>query len=266
MKHLLRFVAIFVFALTALTVVRPAQAACQVGAGSIGAGGGSTSFSVPAGHTYLFGYSGVSSGSIPFTGPVSVTVSFGSGPYSWAILDLTINCATSATFFSPGDGRLDPRPADRLAVYCNSTTLDVWGVGNDSRGHRLIIFSLAKVIAAGSTGLQQNLGGDGIVAVGYYGRNLFGVSWIGGPLNGNGQADFRKTVTCSFSPTLISNVTNTTSSTTPGVCSPSVVVQPGDTLFHIATTHGTTVPVLVQLNKLVDPNRILIGQVICLPG
>jgi 2',3'-cyclic-nucleotide 2'-phosphodiesterase/3'-nucleotidase len=45
-----------------------------------------------------------------------------------------------------------------------------------------------------------------------------------------------------------------------------VVVQAGDTLFRIAVNHGTTVSELVRLNRLANPNRILIGQVICLPG
>lgn len=266
MKHLLRFLAMSAFILTLFAVVRPAQASCQISSGSFGPSGGTTAFSVPAGHTYLFVFTGVSNGSFSLIGPVNAVISASSGPINWALIDLSSDCKVDVTFFNPGDARLDPRPADRLAVYCNSTTLDVWGVGNDSRGRRLIIFSLADVIAAGAAGLQQSLGSDGIIAVGYYGQNIFGVSWLGGPLNANGQGDFRKTVTCAFTPSLVSNVTSTTSNTTPGACSPSVVVQPGDTLFHIATTHGTTVPVLVRLNNLSDPNRILIGQVICLPG
>jgi lipoprotein NlpD len=49
-------------------------------------------------------------------------------------------------------------------------------------------------------------------------------------------------------------------------CSPSHVVKKGENLFRIALANGTTWPILAQMNNLANPNLILVGQVICLPG
>lgn len=43
-------------------------------------------------------------------------------------------------------------------------------------------------------------------------------------------------------------------------------VQSGDTLSGIASEHGTTWQVLAELNKIDDPRRLRVGQVIKLPG
>jgi LysM repeat protein len=43
-------------------------------------------------------------------------------------------------------------------------------------------------------------------------------------------------------------------------------VQRGDTLFAIARRFGTSVGALVWLNRIADPNRIAVGQVLQLPG
>lgn len=42
-------------------------------------------------------------------------------------------------------------------------------------------------------------------------------------------------------------------------------VDPGDTLFSIATRYGTTVDVLVRLNSLSDAENIVVGQVLEIP-
>jgi LysM repeat protein len=42
-------------------------------------------------------------------------------------------------------------------------------------------------------------------------------------------------------------------------------VQPGDTLWDIATRFGTTVEVLGELNGLEDPNVILYGSTLNVP-
>lgn len=46
----------------------------------------------------------------------------------------------------------------------------------------------------------------------------------------------------------------------------SVIVHAGDTLSGIAAKYGTSVPVLVSLNHLADPNRIAVNQHLLLPG
>ncbi len=49
-------------------------------------------------------------------------------------------------------------------------------------------------------------------------------------------------------------------------CSPFHVVQPGENLFRVGLRYGVQWTVLQQLNGIVDPNRIIVGQIICLPG
>lgn len=44
------------------------------------------------------------------------------------------------------------------------------------------------------------------------------------------------------------------------------VVQPGDTLYRIAQRFGTTVAALQRLNQLPNPERLVIGQAILIPG
>jgi LysM repeat protein len=44
------------------------------------------------------------------------------------------------------------------------------------------------------------------------------------------------------------------------------IVQPGDDLEHIARRYGITVQALAQLNGIVNPNSIVIGQVLVVPG
>lgn len=51
------------------------------------------------------------------------------------------------------------------------------------------------------------------------------------------------------------------------VTSPStVMVRPGDTLWIIARAHGVTVQALQSANPSVNPNDLLVGQVLTLPG
>ena len=46
----------------------------------------------------------------------------------------------------------------------------------------------------------------------------------------------------------------------------SVVVSAGDTLMGIAKQYGTTVATLATVNNLADPNRVVIGSVLKIPG
>ncbi|MGE5599169.1 MAG: LysM peptidoglycan-binding domain-containing protein [Bacteroidota bacterium] len=44
------------------------------------------------------------------------------------------------------------------------------------------------------------------------------------------------------------------------------VIGPGDTLFRLAQTYGTTVNAILSLNPGLDPNNLQIGQTVCIPG
>lgn len=53
---------------------------------------------------------------------------------------------------------------------------------------------------------------------------------------------------------------------TPAPGGGTYTVQPGDTLTRIAVRFGTTVQAIVQLNGIVNPNLIFVGQVLKIPG
>ena len=44
------------------------------------------------------------------------------------------------------------------------------------------------------------------------------------------------------------------------------VVLPGENLYRIAIRYGTTVSKLAEANGIVNPNLILVGQVLVIPG
>ena len=43
-------------------------------------------------------------------------------------------------------------------------------------------------------------------------------------------------------------------------------VRAGDTLFAIAQRFNTTIQAIINANPGIDPNRLFIGQRICIPG
>lgn len=53
---------------------------------------------------------------------------------------------------------------------------------------------------------------------------------------------------------------------TAGAAGGTIVVQPGQTLWSIATSFDTTVPALASANNLTDPNTVVIGSVLRIPG
>jgi hypothetical protein len=108
----------------------------------------------------------------------------------------------SGTFFDPGDGRVDPRPGDRLAIYCNpggsSPNVDVWGVLNDSTGRRLYTFAFSDLVKAGAKGITQKVEPLGTIYLRVDANNNFLASWTGGPAAATGVRDFAKSFTCNF--------------------------------------------------------------------
>lgn len=56
--------------------------------------------------------------------------------------------------------------------------------------------------------------------------------------------------------------------TSPGSClgRTSTTIKPGDTFYGLATCFGITLQALLAANPGIDPNRLVVGQTVCLPG
>jgi hypothetical protein len=53
--------------------------------------------------------------------------------------------ADSGSPFNPGDGRINPLTGDRVAVYCNVDTVDVWGISGNEVGSYMTTFTLDEL-------------------------------------------------------------------------------------------------------------------------
>jgi hypothetical protein len=124
------------------------------------------------------------------------------GPYPRATGPCGKVSGNAIQFFNPGDGRVEPRPGDRIAVWCNIAgdppAIDVWAVGSDSRGFRLTTFKFADLVVAGPKGLTQDLGRNGKLSAMVDDQNNFYVAWNGGPFGATGRDSFAKTFNCAF--------------------------------------------------------------------
>jgi len=122
---------------------------------------------------------------------------------SWSLSITTDGTAPVTQFFDPGDNRADPRPGDRLAVYCmDATTIQVIGVGNTGAAAGYVRFKAADVLKAGTSGLsaklisymptKADLGTISIQMINSNGQTYFYVAWNGGVVGPTGQGDFAK--------------------------------------------------------------------------
>ncbi|MCC7206597.1 MAG: hypothetical protein IT323_04785 [Anaerolineae bacterium] len=93
------------------------------------------------------------------------------------------------TSFNPRDGRVDPRPGDRLAIYCNQPpgSVDVWGVDDKSKGFRLATFTFADLTAAGLTGIYITVEPNGTISLSMDEQGNLWAAWNGGQYNADGQ-------------------------------------------------------------------------------
>ncbi len=116
--------------------------------------------------------------------------------------------ASGGAFFAPGDGRIDPRPGDRIAVYCNANfvpnSVSVWGIADDQpdykKGIFLGTFTLPDLLRAGSRGISKSAGaGLGNVSVADDGHGDFYATWAGGKYGATGVHDFAKAFSCALS-------------------------------------------------------------------
>jgi hypothetical protein len=99
------------------------------------------------------------------------------------------------------DGRANPQPGDRIAVWCNKDdgTLDVWGVDNNSKGFRLAVFTSKELTLAGLKGVTRAVRNYGAVSASIDSQGNVWVAWNGGPFGANRRNSFAKALTCLFS-------------------------------------------------------------------
>jgi hypothetical protein len=112
-----------------------------------------------------------------------------------AMLDFTAKAAggngSAVEFYDPYDARIDPRPGDRLAVYCNQKDqVVVYGIDHAQadfrKGFLLAVFKLEDIKAAGDKGLTRNLGENGTLSISLI-KGWYWVAWNGGQFNATGQ-------------------------------------------------------------------------------
>ncbi len=144
-----------------------------------------------------------------YSGTFTVSGSFAPQP-AGTVLTLNVSngqtasgpCTSTATWFNPGDGRVDAKPGDRIALYCDQTSraLIVYGVRNDSTGFYQGRFAYKDLLAAGKNGLSVNNGTNGVVSASTDGKGNFWVAWNGGQYGANGRPDqgFAKGIACTF--------------------------------------------------------------------
>src|SRR5579863_8958131 len=99
----------------------------------------------------------------------------------------------AAQFFNPYDGRVDPMPGDRIAVWCSVKyrDIDVWGTDEQSVGMYLTTFNYDDVLAAGSNGQTLSAGAMGTVTLSVDNAYNFSIVW-NGPYTALGQGNFQK--------------------------------------------------------------------------
>jgi hypothetical protein len=192
MKYLIRLFLIAAVVATVFTfaAARPAAAeGCPI---LDIAGPASGMVPVVQGHVYHLYHDGILVQ--VYVAPITGLVPYGFGvPGRWVLVDAEGTCPE---YFNPNDGRVDPRPGDRVAAYCGATTLAVWGVTDDSVGHLLFTFNKADLVAAGASGILKAVEPLGSVSAAVNADGIYTVRWYGGPAAATGTKDFAKIFTC----------------------------------------------------------------------
>lgn len=98
------------------------------------------------------------------------------------------------------DGRIDGRQGDRIAIYCNATGVEVYGITPGGSGIKLGAWPYAELLAVGLGGRNypSESPEGGSVTVGADPTGLVRASWIGGIYDASGSPPFAKLVTCGF--------------------------------------------------------------------
>ena len=135
----------------------------------------------------------------PTQNPITATVVFDGTAYTGKADNPCLPSSGLGGWFSPGDDRVDPRPGDRVAVYCRADKLTVYGILNDSKGAFLATFSHADLIKAGAKGITKRVEPLGTIFASLSGTSSFYVRWTGGPAAATGVKDFAKAFVCNLS-------------------------------------------------------------------
>lgn len=91
------------------------------------------------------------------------------------------------------DGRVEPNPADVMAVYCivSKSQIKIVGISRDSQGYDLATFKYTDVRAAAPNPVVQNVPGQGTVALQVDFDDNFTLKWSGGPWGGDQWKAFK---------------------------------------------------------------------------
>jgi hypothetical protein len=119
------------------------------------------------------------------SGVVPLTLSFPTQPAGTVI---TVFINESLVFsgscggndgYDPGDDRVDPKPGDRVAVYCRGDSkIEIWGIDQQGRGILLTIVTVDQLVTLTRVGTR--LGSDlGTVVVKEDNPTLLSVEWYG---------------------------------------------------------------------------------------
>ncbi len=118
--------------------------------------------------------------------------------------------------FSPGDGRVNPLAGDRVAVYCNSNNITVWGIDTENNGLPLATFSMTELLAKSATHTSPEgtvtlyMDSPAQTHIGYTTSSdtstslivdqgtQYHVTWVGGHYGADGSAPFLKTFSCTY--------------------------------------------------------------------
>src|SRR5439155_3276142 len=107
------------------------------------------------------------SGTVDFAGftmaQIRLVVWSSTSPYSYVDELVSTPCSSggpgSGSGNWPGDDRVEPRPGDRIVVYCNAgnRTVTVFGVLDDSQGAFLATFKYIDILKAGGKGITKSV-------------------------------------------------------------------------------------------------------------
>lgn len=156
-------------------------------------------------------------------------------------------------------------PGDRVIVFCQSTTLEVWGATNTGSGVFLASFFYGDLLATGSLTRFTNVG-QVRVSVDLLGNFL--AVWLGGPYNASGVGDFAKAFQCPGQFTVYSDLLRASN---PGFGNPYVAggyasgyVAPGvitiDPITGLATNSSTTQSGIQQIAVITGSPGAVVNQ------